>query len=213
MKHLAFTLVELIFAILIISIAVMSLPMMSQTATDSISESIVQEAIFGASTELNQIISYKWDENSTDGNFTNSRVIWTTANDCNQTTKLRPGHINQPKHRRCSENNFSVMQPSAFGFDSDDSNIPDDLDDLDGNVSSLFITSAGEETTSSGYKNRYTRTIDISDVAFGNPATVNNNMKEIKITIKESTTGEIVTVLKTYSANIGEVDYYSKVYP
>ena len=216
MKRSAFTLIELIFAIMIIAIAVMSLPMMSQTATDSIEGSIVQEAIFAASTELNQGVTYKWDDNSTDSGFSTSRVIWTSTNDCNQTTKLRDGHINQPKHRRCSDNNYSVMQPSVIGSDSGDL---DDLDDLNGSTTELFITSSGSSTSAQGYKNEYNRTISVDYVAFGEQDTtkidypttaISKDMKEIKITITDD--GNIVTQLKTYSANIGEVDIHSKVY-
>ncbi len=221
MKRLAFTLFELIFAILIISIAVISLPMMSQTATDSIEESTVQEAIFAASTVLNQEITYKWDENSTNGGIASSRVIWTSINDCNQTTKRRDGHINQPKHRRCNDNNFSLMQPSMIGFDNDDGTTVDDLDDLDGSTTLLFTSSSGSSLTSvEGYKKSYNRTVNVDYVAFGeqdltildHPTTkLSRDMKEIKITITDDD-GNIVTLLKTYSANIGEVDIHSKVY-
>ncbi len=219
-NHSAFTLFELIFAILIISIAVLSLPTMTQTSTDAADGSMVQEAIFGASTELNQLISFKWDENSTDSTSSTSRVIWSSATDCNQTTKLRVGHIAQEKHRRCSDSNFSVLQPSTIGSDGADL---DDLDDLNGDTSSLFTTSSGASTTAPGYKKSYNRTLyvsyitNVNDINDGNFSDVNKSMKKISVIICDDglvcTKSNAITILNTYSANIGEVDYHSKVYP
>ena len=45
-KRFGFTMIELIFAIVIIAISVMSLPMMTQVTNKGLEESLVQEAIF-----------------------------------------------------------------------------------------------------------------------------------------------------------------------
>ena len=79
----AFTMIELIFAIVIIAISVLSLPMMNQVISKNIEGSIVQEAIFAASAELNQVVSYYWDENSMEGTATLSRVVHVVSSICN----------------------------------------------------------------------------------------------------------------------------------
>jgi len=63
-KRFAFTMIELIFAIVIIAISVMSLPMMAVVTQRGMENNIVQEAIFAASAELMGATSGYWDENS-----------------------------------------------------------------------------------------------------------------------------------------------------
>jgi len=60
----AFTLIELIFAIVIIAITVVSLPMMTQVISKGIEKNLLQEAIFAGAAVLNESVSAKWDENS-----------------------------------------------------------------------------------------------------------------------------------------------------
>ena len=120
----AFSMIELIFAIVVIGITVLNLPMITQVTSKGIENNLVQEAIFAASTELNQIVTYYWDENSLPTNNLLSQVVWTSSTDCNETTKLRPGHIDQPYHRRCIDN-ASLRPSSVLTSESGD------LDDLD----------------------------------------------------------------------------------
>ena len=56
-KKSAFTLIELIFSIVIIGFAVLSLPIMTQVGTKAIGDSLALEAIFLASSKLNQSLS------------------------------------------------------------------------------------------------------------------------------------------------------------
>jgi type II secretory pathway pseudopilin PulG len=56
-KKSAFTLIELIFSIIIIGFAVLSLPIITQVSTKAISDSLAIEAIFLASSKLNQNLS------------------------------------------------------------------------------------------------------------------------------------------------------------
>ena len=81
-RRAAFTLIELIFAIVIIAISVISLPMMSQTVSEGIDANIVQEAIFASATELNEAVTAHWDENSIEASMPDSsaRVIETVIN-------------------------------------------------------------------------------------------------------------------------------------
>ncbi|WP_366755894.1 type II secretion system protein [Sulfurimonas sp.] len=54
----AFTLIELIFAIVIIGISVMSLPMLTQVTSSAIEKNLVQEAIFASVAEINLATTY-----------------------------------------------------------------------------------------------------------------------------------------------------------
>ena len=204
LKKSAFTMIELIFAIVIIGIAVISLPMMTQATSKSIEENLVQEAVFAASAELNQVLSYNWDENSKESETSLAKVAWTS--DCNSSTKLRPGHISQTLHRRCVDSNASVPTLS-LGLEGGEVT-PDDIDDVNQSKHDIFIDYTN---SSAGYKESYTSEINISYANFGSVIAADKNIKKVKITISDSNNNTI-TSLKAYSANIGEIDYYKRSY-
>ena len=202
----AFTMIELIFAIVIIGIAVISLPMMTQATSKGVEENLVQEAIFAASAELNQVLSYRWDENSKESDTYLSKVAWTS--DCNSSTKLRPGHISQTLHRRCVDSNTSAPTPTAsLGLESGEV-IPDDIDDVNQSKHDIFVDYINSST---GYKESYKSEINISYADFGSVVAADKNIKKVQVTISDSNNNTI-TSLKAYSANIGEIDYYKRSY-
>ena len=199
-KRFAFTMIELIFAIVIIAISVMSLPMMIQVTQKGIESNILQEAIFAASAELMGATAGCWDEVSMrDINVSHlSRVIDIgTSNDCNDTTKLRPGHINQPFHRRCLDENSTAIADLDKNITSIYS-----LDDAAHVAQNIFINTATDET---GYKELYKSEIDVS------LSSTDNNIKIITATVTDDD-GDPITVLRTQSANIGEIDYYKRTF-
>lgn len=213
-RRFAFTMIELIFAIVIIAITVISLPMMSQTVSKGIESNIVQEAIFASAAELNQIVTARWDENSIEVNMPDSasRVIETTINMCendsnSSTFRQMAGHINQPLHRRCLDANTSITNSSTIGSDSGDL---DDIDDGNGVTKKIYVNNAGGSTagSSSGYKNDYNITTNVTYSSFGPAAST--NIKKVQVSVKDGT--DTITSLVTYSANIGEVDYYKRSY-
>ncbi len=199
-KHLAFTMIELIFAIVIIAFAVLSLPMINNVIAKNIEGSMSQEAIFAASAELNQVVSLYWDELSMEGAATLSRVVWTSATDCNLTTKRRSGHINQPLHRRCRDSN---TPPTIVGDTTLNS-----LNDISRTSHNIFIDTT---KSASGYKQKYTSTFTVAFANFGTITSGNKNIKKITVLIKDKDAKEI-TKLSTFSANIGEIDYHDKDY-
>ena len=207
-RRAAFTLIELIFAIVIIAISVISLPMMSQTVSEGIDANLVQEAIFAAATELNEAVTAHWDENSIETGMPNSaaRVIATAIGMCENNATLStfrqmPGHINQPLHRRCLDANASVTAPSNAAATAVNS-----LDDMEHGDRNITI---GSTPDAEGYKEIYQSNVVVSPSANFNG--VNNNIKSIVSTVKDED-GNTIALLRTYSANIGEVDYYKRNY-
>jgi len=207
-RRAAFTLIELVFAIVIIAIAVVSLPMMNQAISKGVDANLVQEAIFAAATELNEAITAHWDGNSVEPSLSNSyaRVI-NIGGDCNTTTKLRPGQIDEAYHRRC------LNDTGTTPVDAADTGVIA-LEDMAHDKQQIFINNVADEK---GYKKHYTSKIEVYQNTNSNQfkfnGTYNKNMKQLVITIEDSDNpGVALTSLKTYSANIGEVDYYKKVY-
>jgi len=191
MVRFAFTMIELIFAIVVIGISVMSLPTMTNVINKGIENNIVQEAIFASSTELMGATSGYWDENSMQdiNKSATSRVI-NIYNDCNSSTKLRFGHINQPYHRRCLDNLSTTPRATSGG------NVYD-LDDASHSSKDIFINPS---PNAKGYKQSYKSTITVVQ---------NGDIKEITSTIKDENNNTI-TVLKAQSANIGETEYFKR---
>jgi len=193
-----FTLIELIFAIVVISISVMSLPMMTQTTSKGIEGNLVQEAIFAASAELNGGISAHWDEYSMEDDKNGLARVIDIDNAC--TDKKLIGHIAQSLHRRCLDN--SDTDP-LDGTDDDEIYA---LEDMAHDKQNIFST---DETNAQGYKKQYNSELNISRPANFNGD--NSHIKEIVLTVTDNN-NNIITVLKTYSANIGEVDYFKRSY-
>lgn len=200
--------IELIFAIVVISIVVMSLPVMIQMTSKGVEDNIVQEAIFAASAELMGATSYYWDANSMQDNSTShlSRVI-DIENDCNTTAsssrhRLRPGHIAQPYHRRCLDN-----PSTGRADDSNDTfpNIDNYIADNDGEL--IFENEAAEGVREAGYKKSYKTNLSISYI--DGEGNAENNIKKVTVMITDSDDKNI-TKLNVYSANIGEIDYYKR---
>ncbi len=219
----AFTMIELIFAIVIIAISVMSLPMISQVTSKGMKGNLAQAAIFASIAEINIATTYTWDENSLlDNNITSgvdilSRVINTGAQ-CTDSGEVdsgsnnimrRTGHI----HRRCL-NNLGTGPYSVTAIDCVDSL---NASDTNGTWNDTF-EGAAVTTSTTGYKIELESKLDvergdegISAIAFGAASPI--NMKEIKVTVRNKSTANEVTVLRTYSANIGEVAYHKRLMP
>ena len=213
-KRYAFTLIELIFAIVVIAISVISLPMMTQVTSKGIETNLVQEAIFASVAEINMATTYIWDENSfIDDNESSSntndlsRVLWTgTTNDCNGPfggIQRRGGHIN----RRCIDNPATRIYTGV--------NYLNALEAAEGANQGYKSIYDVADTHASGYKDLYTSKLDVvlckpatnCPDRFGDNSNDSNfNLKRITVTVKNSN-GDVVTSLTTFSANIGEVPY------
>lgn len=207
-RRSAFTLIELLFAIIIIAISVTSLPMMNQAIEKGISSNILQEAIFAAVTELNEATTAHWDENSFEPGETNtlakmidipSNPLRCDNNSSHDTYRQMIGHINQPLHRKCLDDNTTTFSNvDVAGVTS--------LGDMIHTSQNIFIDSTTDAT---GYKQEYNSTITIEHPADFNGSS--DNIKKITVQITSSD-GTLLTKLSTFSMNIGEIDYLKKEY-
>ncbi|MDH4944563.1 type II secretion system protein [Sulfurimonas sp. C5] len=202
-KKPAFTMIELIFAIVVMSIAIVSLPVMTQTADKNTEASIVQEAIFASETILNESMAYYWDENSQfDESISGdlSRVI-NTSGCIASTPNKRIGHVN----RRClSDLAISVSNNPTV-------NTLDSLENTWNNQNVILNAPSGAT-----YKAGYYATVNVTQsnlggLQFGNTAN-NADLKEIALTIRDNS-ANIITTLRAYSANIGDIDIAKRTLP
>ena len=195
MVRQAFTMLELIFAIVVIGIVVLAIPTLIQVSSKGAENNLAQEAVFAASAELMGASSAYWDENSMyDANKSILSRVIDIDNDCNATTNLRPGHINQPFHRRCLDEKTIGAQNSSGGTTYD-------LNDL-AHGSQSIIT--GGTTDASGYKKDYNSTLSV------NLSPTDSNVKIVTVNVFDPDNGSLVTKLKLQAANIGEAEPYKK---
>jgi len=141
----AIAMIELIFAIVVMGIVMMSVPQLLTTATDSSYVAIQQEGISEAATQVNIIMGYEWDENNTIDGHTS---VLNTAGDVRLQGIVAPP---TPKRRAGtpirSQRHFSSYDGSEFtttpvvqlGTDGGDL---DDIDDFTGTTNLLVVEAA-----------------------------------------------------------------------
>lgn len=195
MVRLAFTLIELIFAIVIIAISVLSLPMMTQVTSKGVEENIVQEAIFASEAILADSSSYFWDKSSIEDYATANKARVVNTGDCIAgSPNKRIGHIS----RDCLDNNMTVP------FNGVDASSLEWASNVYNNSPILTGTAS-----SGSYKNSYNMTVTVNNcktgpcLQFGKEAN-NEDLKEIKVTLTNGGSADPRVVLRMYAANIGE---------
>jgi len=164
--------IELIFAIVIMGIVLMSAPMLISQATQSNMTAFQQESIAMVASHANTVMTYAWDENNTDGN----NAILTVTNGDTDLDQNSPSTLRgtttaklpaQKRLRRFGGRNASIQ----LGRDSDSNGTQDNLDDIDDFiVKPLTLTIYGNSNQAD--KGEY---IDLNvsiktDVDYGNDA-------------------------------------------
>lgn len=236
----AFTMIELIFALVIMGIVFVSLPLILLRNANALEENLIQESIFLASAKMSHITSFQWDNNSSEAGV--NTLATTDAIDVsaggaaalNRTgiTDFRVGHFTQDKHRRMSPQDATFAR-SATPI-GPESAVFDDIDDFHtaAGAEVAMVSAAGAATTAEGYKKLYRTDINITYVdddnggAFFNGNTAQSfvfpigtsaqttNLKMIDVSIDQNDpTGWTTTLrLRAYAANIGETDYFKRRY-
>ena len=210
----AMSLIELVFTIVIMGIAVMSLPLILTQVQRNDAFAMQQEAILAAKAKLGNILTYEWDHNSYDLTASRSFVLTTvspdTELDCNGTTFRRLGHVNADSRRKCSATGASA---SAIGADAGDGGNFTDIDDFDGDSINISASAEGAGTLDYIFDLNLSTNItyaadsaayNVSPVVFtlnpDNNATV-TNIKTISVTVSG---GDQNITLRAFTCNIGE---------
>lgn len=208
----AFTMIELIFAIVLIAVVMLTIPTMIQVNNKALEGSTNQEAILLSSSVLSETTTYIWDENSyTSGNqdvTLSSMLDVPTGNNAyhrvDANSSIRIGGLNQDLHRRFGDN-AAVVPLQAAGTPAPILPLP------------VNAFAAGP----TGYKFGYTVTanssyIDDDPTSFVFTDTnVSNqtNVKLLEVSVIDTNTNELLTLLRAYTCNIGEIDYAKRRMP
>lgn len=236
----AFTLIELVFAIVVMSIVMLSFPIIMQVDSDAREQSFAQEAVLAASAKMAQLFTFQWDEASLDWNDlaeniqTVARVLdgtgGTVAFHRIPGTELRPSG---------GSRHFFPNETNASNLNENNSTLAVGLDEQGFDFGTNSGFDAGFVAGSFGYKRDYQMDVKIWPVSdalsIGNGTVVYNdptnpdltgnngfvftqgaavgqtNLRAMVVTIRD-TDGNI-TRLYGYTANIGEYSAYSRIRP
>jgi len=141
----AIAMIELIFAIVVMGIVMMSVPQLLSTASQSGYVALQQEAINEASAQMNIIMGHYWDENNITGSET--PILLTTNGDADLNRTRSLGGVTYrmgtplSSFRSFLSASGKTYSASAIGSDGGDR---DDIDDFDGDSNTLLL----EDTTS-----------------------------------------------------------------
>ena len=229
MKKSGFSLIELVLAIVIIAISVMTIPLMLAQSAKNDNFSLMQESILAARTKMGNILSYIWDDNAIETNSTMIVVLDVKNGDSeldrNMSTlnsNRRIGHIPKDKRRHMMEGNSTVM---TFPSTSVDVNITD-LNDFDAKTTSIAFSGTGSTTDNFDYldknlslatkvyyiddKTDYNATkitfdFDVSTAKSITDVNHTTNIKMIELNVTSQSYQPFV--FRTFSCNIGQAKY------
>jgi len=207
LKKSSFTLIELIFAIIIVGIVITSIPMLLTNLSKSQEVTQKERSFFNAFALLNLIQTQEWDENNTvDDNY---YKVLTSENGDSELKCLRLGvmELNNSSGANCAtdDNQTSIIGPDAGETSVEDY---DDIDDFDGYSTTV------DDFNISVKVNYMDDSADYSqkNINFISDNLVNHdsNIKFVELNITNKDTHKEIAVLKYFTSNIGAVKIESR---
>lgn len=201
----AFTMIELIFAIVLIGIIVAAVPRMITQNSEGVANTLKQEAIAAAAGEAFRILSFPWDNNSVSDNNVSYVLDTNGSADYNRSggLPLRKGHVAplpgeiRLNHRRLFS---AVSTPAAATLPGAQSQSLLNAIDAGAYKNSYSVVETSGYITDNGSP------FVFSDTTNGGTST---NMKMAAVQVDSGTETNILT-LRVYAANIGSVEYYTR---
>jgi len=220
--------IELIFALVIMAIVLMSAPQLISTASKSGAFVLQQEALNEAVSRVSMVLTYPWDENDTMDTCIPPVLNVSANGDAELALSANVRRIGVPtgsaSHTfHCLGNTFAATPQAALGPEGD----KDDIDDFTGNVS---LTLVADLATGKDYLednvNINTAVNYVRDAATYNSAAIsynfNNaaaagstNIKAITVTLTSTLADAEYAkniVLKAFSCNLGGIEYESRTF-
>ncbi|MCF6207545.1 MAG: type II secretion system protein [Sulfurovum sp.] len=222
----AIAMIELIFALVIMGIVLMSAPMLISTASQSTSVALQQEGINEAASRVSMIMTYPWDEADTNDSCIPPVLHVTNGDDeldMNASSSRRTGVPLQTNSRTFVCGGRNDFNASVIGSEGGD------LDDIDDFTNTSLVVdlsgSGGTDYIEQGTVSIATTISYQSDNADYNSSTVSytpmagavtTNIKgiDVNLTSTSSVTELSKTiVLHAFSCNIGGREFAHKVIP
>jgi len=184
MRKEAFTLVELVFSIVIIAIVFTVVPKLLFVTTKTMELSIKEDGLFSGIALMGNIVRLPWDENTI---LSQGKILDTAANICDD---YRIGGFTGS--RNCLGSAMAATPKASFGSSGNYG----EVDDYDGYSTS---TVGGRVQYSLNAEVNY---VDANDFSAGLDP---DELKEIKVSVSSSGKTNLCTSFLFYSANLGHI--------
>jgi type II secretory pathway pseudopilin PulG len=207
LKKYSFTLIELIVAVIIVSIVITAIPALLSRVSDIQETTSKDKYFFNSFTLLTLIQTQEWDENNTKGD--NYYKVLTAKGGDSELKCDRSGTLafDNDSGADCDDNTTSHIGLDD-GENKDDVSTYDDVDDFNGysdgnltnydlNISVKYISDNADYSAKNIYFNE----------TFGSASGTNVKKIELNVTDKK---GNLIAVLGYYSCNIGAVKIKSR---
>ncbi len=219
MRH-GFTFIELVVAIVVIGIAMMSVPLLLSQSSRTNEFSISQEAVLAGSTKIGNILTYPWDDKLVSEvdvkhilDVTNGDLDLDRFPDNNSTR--RKGNF-KANFRRKFDTNLTFASVVLGRVGDTNASAYNDIDDFNGVSETITSGGTGDYLMD---LNLSTKVFYISDDAnYSSSPTLNfgdlnaslvtptTNLKMIEVKVVNRTNHQLVTTLRAFSANIGSYE-------
>lgn len=202
--------IELVFAIVIIGIAISAIPTMISISNKNQESALVSEGIFALSAMVMQDSTYYWDDNSTNsGNLANVLDVQNcvTSADCDNnsirvgSTIYRVGHTDEiatTTHRHFHTTNPTYATETALN---------ESIESRETTAQTNIIAKSG----SLGYKQDYTYEMSVTyvkDNTFStSAASTDTNVKMMEYKLYKNGESNAFAIIRNFVCNIGEADY------
>lgn len=177
----AIAMIELIFAIVIIGITLLSAPLVLNQSIKSSSVAIQQESIAAAATQISLILTHSWDESDTNATYGILNVSASGAPAlANGTRDINTSYLTR---RYNTIAGFTDATPAnRLGMEINDLNNTDDIDDFHNDIKNLTLY-AGESLSLSNNQGEYIdKNITMANtVTYANKAAVDYTTKNIRL--------------------------------
>ena len=206
-KRKAIAMVELIFAIVVIGITLLSIPLMVNQASQSTYTTLQQEAIAAAASDMSLILSREWDDANTNDSL-DSTILTTASGNYDQAART-----NLQSRTYFTSTGGTLAVSTTLGADGDLDDI-DDVHNTNTTLTSLGGSDLVDQTMTIATTVSYLN--DASTSPVGTSATgATSNIKGITITLTSGgTTPELQKTVKmnAFSSNIGSYKLERKVF-
>ncbi len=213
----AIAMIELIFAIVIMAIVLLSAPQLISTSTESGYVAVQQEAINEAASQVNMILGYSWDEENTNEIYLPS-VLRVTNGDAGLkeigTSGRRAGTPAQ-SYRSFYRADGADFNATAIGTDTGDT-FNDDMDDFNNPIprTLVLVESSGSDYIETNTTNITTTVRYGSDAPAGSTGPYSNLGGDTQISYSPdfdsaatpTTNIKFITVSLTSSSSLSELD-------
>lgn len=202
-KRSAFTLLELVFAIVLIGIVVAGVPQMITRNDQTLTGNMVQQELFIAAKTASELLTQPWDTNSIDSTTSQAYTkildlsnppgggsLARQQDSAGNWLPFRVGGIRQDNHRRF-HNVITTTADFAIPNDAAAPSLPDNT--------SLTIAS--------GYTGDAANTFLAASPVQSNASADRTAAKMATVTVTNDLDAERSVTLRIYMANIGEVAY------